>query len=407
VLFGYYIGTTRISYEWKNYKPEFQITSKVPPKNIENVDFALFWDVWNRLENSYYDKKVLDGQRLLNGAISGMVGSLGDPYTVYLPPTQNSEFKQGLAGEFEGIGAHLGLRGNQIIVVEPLYGSPAQKAGIRIGDAILKVDGASTNGWTLTQAVEKIRGPKGSEVLLTVIHKDDTKASDLKIQRDTIHVTSVEGWVKRVGDIEGIKSTTGIKGNEDENIAYIRLSQFGDTANKEWVAKTNELDLKIKNNPQVKGIIVDLRNNPGGYLNEAQFIAGEFLKEGQAVVIQEKGTGDRLTLSVNRNGLFQQIPVLVLINKGSASASEIVAGALKDHNRARLVGETSFGKGTIQSAEDLGANGGLHITIAKWLTPNGTWIHDKGLKPDLEVKPDEKDTSHDLQLEKAVEELLK
>lgn len=400
---GYYFGINKVSFDWKNYKPNVSVVNKEPPASLSTVDFSLFWTVWQKLQNSYYDKKVIDPQKLLNGAISGMVQSLGDPYTVFLPPSQNTDFKEGMAGQFQGIGAELGVKEKQIIVVAPLDGMPAQKVGVKAEDAVLKVDGIPTDGWTLTQAVEKIRGPKGTSVVLTVLHKDEQKPVDLKITRDTITVKSVVGWVKKVKDIERIKKD---KLPSDQKIIYIRLSQFGDNTNQEWLTTVNKLSLDTAKNKNVKGLILDLRNNPGGYLTDATFIASEFIKDG-TVVIQDRGNNDRNIFSVSRKGLFLDIPVIVLINKGSASASEIVAGALRDHNRAKLIGDTSFGKGTIQQAEDLGNGAGLHVTIAKWLTPNEIWVHGKGLTPDIPVALDAKDQARDLQLEKAVEELVK
>lgn len=400
-LSGYFIGVSKVSFEWKNYNPKLTIINKEPPASLGTVDLAMFWTVWERLKSNYYDKQAIDPQKLVNGAISGMVQSIGDPYTVYLPPVQNQDFKQGLAGQFTGIGAELGMRGKQIIVVAPLDNMPAQKAGIKAGDAIVKVDDQSTAGWTLAQAVDKIRGPKGTSVSLSIVRKDDDKPKDLKVTRDVITVKSVDSWVKNIKDIDTIK----IANSPNAQVAYIRLSQFGDNTNQEWLTMINSLTLAMQSKP-VKGVILDLRNNPGGYLNDAAFIASEFIKSG-TVVMEEKGTGERIVLSVKRQGLLTDIPVVVLINKGSASASEIVAGALRDHNRATLVGEVSFGKGTVQEAEDLGGGAGLHVTIAKWLTPNGTWVHGKGLTPDVAVALDEKDPSHDLQLEKAVQQLLK
>jgi len=400
---GYYFGINKVSFDWKNYKPNVSIVNKEPPASISTVDFSLFWTVWQKLQNSYYDKKVIDPQKLLNGAITGMVQSLGDPYTVFLPPTQNADFKEGMAGQFQGIGAELGVKEKQIIVVAPLDGMPAQKMGVKSEDAVLKVDGKPTEGWTLAQAVEKIRGPKGTSVVLTVLHKDEQKPVDLKITRDTITVKSVVGWVKKVKDIERIKKD---KLSRDQEIIYIRLSQFGDNTNQEWLTIVNKLSLDTSKNKNVKGLILDLRNNPGGYLTDATFIASEFIKSG-TVVIQDRGNNNRNVFSISRKGLFLDIPLIVLINKGSASASEIVAGALRDHNRAKLIGDTSFGKGTIQQAEDLGNGAGLHVTIAKWLTPNETWVHGKGLTPDISVSLDAKDQTRDSQLEKAVEELVK
>lgn len=405
-LFGYALGTHKIETDWKNYSPQVRITSKEPPVGMENVNFSLFWNVMRRVEQSYYDKKAIDSQKLLNGAISGMVQSLGDPYTVYLPPIQNDDFKDGLAGKFEGIGAELGIKEKQIIVVSPLDGSPAIRSGIKPGDAILKVEGQPTDGWTLAQAVQKIRGPKGTKVALTIYHKGAKEPQDITITRDTINVKSVTSWVKPAKDVERVNLSKLSASQKQQKIVYVRLSQFGDETNQEWTNAINILVPQVQRG-DVKGFILDLRNNPGGYLTDATFIAAEFLPKGKTVVVQDKGNGEKTELPTQRAGQLQDIPVIVLINKGSASASEIVAGALRDYNRAKLLGETSFGKGTIQQAEDLGNGAGLHVTIAKWLTPNGTWVHEKGIKPDIEVGPDEKDQAHDIQLEKAIEELVK
>lgn len=400
LLVGYYFGVNKVNLDWKNYKPEISVVNKQPPSSISNVDFSLFWQAFEKLENNYYDKTKLDPQKMLNGAITGMVKSIGDPYTLYLPPVQTKNFKDGLAGQFSGIGAELGIKGDensenqQIIVIAPLTGSPAEKAGIVAGDIILKVDGQAVFGWTLQQAVDRIRGPRGTPVALTIRHQGAKNTLDIKIVRDVINIKSVEGTIKKVKGVP---------------IAYIRLSQFGDQTNKEWLNMVNSLSLSMKKN-NTKGIVLDLRNNPGGYLPDAVFVASEFLKQDVPVVLEEDGGLKRTTLSVNRNGLFtdNNIPLMVLINKGSASASEIVSGAIRDNKRGVLVGETSFGKGTIQEASDFENGGSIHITIAKWLTPKGTWVNEKGgLVPDVAVALDTKNPSHDVQLEKAVEELVK
>ena len=406
VLIGYYLGVNKVAVDWKNYKPSVSIINKEPPPILANVDFSVFWTVWEKLEENFYDKSKLDSQKMLNGAINGLAESLGDPYTVYLPSQQNNNFKQGLAGQFSGIGAELGMSNEQVIVIAPLNGSPAEKAGVKAQDAIVKVDGVSTAGWNVSQAVEKIRGPKGTEVILSVVHKDAAKPSDLKITRDIITVKSVEGGIKN-WKMENGRWKMEEKCEKCSKIAYIKLSQFGDSTNKEWISLINELDLQIQKDPKaVKGLILDLRNNPGGYLTDAVFIASEFLSLGKTVVLEE-GHENKRNFSVTRKGLLIGIPLIVLINKGSASASEIVAGAMLDNDRATLIGETSFGKGSIQMANDLGNGGGIHITIAKWLTPKGVWVNGIGLKPDIEVKPDDKDKTRDVQLEKAVEELVK
>jgi carboxyl-terminal processing protease len=405
-LLGYYIGVTKITFDWANFQPHVELSSKEPPQSVMHGDFGMFWTVLDKLETTYYDKKAIDQQKIINGAISGMVSSLDDPYTMYLPPQQNNNFKQSLAGKFEGIGAELALKGKEVVVVSPLDGSPAQKAGIKAGDSILKVNNQIIVGMTLNQVVDKIRGPKGTDVQLTILHKNEETPTTVKIVRDTITVKSLTSWTKKVKDVEGINNKADeLKANADDKVVYIRLSQFGDSTNSEWLTLSNSIDRQIKADPSIKGVVFDLRNNPGGYLTDAVYIASEFIKSGTAVM-QEDRAQQRTEFPVSGKGILTDVPVVVLINGGSASASEIVSGALRDHGRAKLVGEKSFGKGTIQQAEDLGGGAGIHITIAKWLTPNGTWVHGKGLEPDVKVELDKKDASHDVQLEKAIGTLL-
>ena len=409
-LAGFYFGVNKVNLDWKNYKPVLSVVNKEPPSGIVNVDFTPFWSVWEKLVTNYYDKSKLDQQKMLNGAITGMVQSIGDPFTLYLPPVQNNNFKQGLAGEFSGIGAELGMQGSDIIVISPLDGSPALKAGIKTGDLIFKVNGQSTAGWDLTKAVDQIRGSKGTTVTLTVVHKDTQNRQDITITRDVITVKSVVMNVRNAkcsnGSCSVLDTGTPCSGTNCTEFVYIGLSQFGDNTNQEWTSLVQGISNKIKSDKNIKGIVLDLRNNPGGYLTDAQFIASEFLPQGDLIVSEDNGI-NQTPMNVARQGLLTQPKLVVLINKGSASASEIVAGALRDHNRAILVGETSFGKGTVQEAEDLGGGAGLHVTIAKWLTPNGTWVNGKGLTPDVSVSLDPKNPSQDTQLEKAVSELLK
>jgi len=404
-LTGYFFGTNKVTFDWKTYKPQFSIINKEPPSGITQIDLSQFWAVWDKVDSLYYDKKILDPQKMLNGAISGLVQSLGDPYTMYLPPVQNTNFQEQLAGKFSGIGAELGLKEKQIVVVAPLDGSPAQKAGLKAGDEILKVDNASTLGWSLQQAVDKIRGQKGTQVALTVQHKGSKNTASLAITRDTITVKSVIGWIKQVKDIDNLNDAFKTK-FADQKVMYVQLSQFGDATNQDWSSLVDKLSSQLKNESDVKGMILDLRNNPGGYLTDATFIAGEFLPEGSPVVIEDMGNNETTTLSVSRKGNLLTIPLIVLINGGSASASEIVSGALRDYGRAKLVGDTSFGKGTVQQAIDLSQGAGLHVTIAKWLTPKGTWINGKGLTPDVSIALDANDQSHDSQLESAIGQLL-
>lgn len=377
---GYSLGKKEVSFSWKNYKPHvFVINKETPPER--EVDFSLFWTVWERVSRDFIDKTKIDPQKMVWGAISGMVQSLDDPYTVFLPPKENKEAKDELGGAFEGIGAQLGMRDKKIIVVAPLSGMPAQEAGILAGDVILKVDGEETAGWTLPEAVSKIRGPRGSKVVLTVLHLGEEETSvEIEIVRNQIKVPSVE--VKIVKD--------------PCRAAHFKLMRFGDKTSEEWEEAVGEIT-----RDNFKGVILDLRNNPGGYLQGSVFVVSEFLKSG-SVVIQEDAKGKKETFSVNRTGKLTEIPLVILINKGSASASEIVAGALKEGGRARIVGEESFGKGSIQEAQDLPQGAGLHITTSRWLLPSGKWINGKGLDVDVKIEDDLK-TEKDEQLEKAVD----
>lgn len=372
-----------------------------------NVDFSLFWDVWGRLFEYYIDADKLDKQKMVWGAISGMVSALDDPYTTFLPPKENTDFKQDLGGQFEGIGAQLGMRENRVMVVAPLKGNPAEAAGIRAGDFILKVNGEDTAGWSIQEAVTKIRGERGTTVTLTILHEGDAETSQIDIVRDTINVPSVEIWVKRVSEIEevsGIESVESLFGS-GKRVAYISLTRFGDRTNNEWNEAVSTLVREQASNNPPAGVILDLRNNPGGYLQSSVFIASEFIPDG-TVVTQVNSDGSREDFTIVRRGRLLDIPVIVLINEGSASASEIVAGALRDHDRATLVGETSFGKGTVQSPQDLPGGGGLHITTGRWLLPSGSSISDEGINPDMEVLLENPTATTDAQLAKALELLL-
>jgi len=381
------------------------VTNKEAPSSVQ-VDFSLFWDVWQRLKLYYIDAGSMDSQKMVYGAISGMVGALDDPYTSFLSPKDNTEFKEDIGGAFQGIGAQLGMKDSQIIIQAPIKGSPAEKAGLKAMDWILKVDDVDTTGWTINQAVTKIRGKKGTTVKLTILHDGAKTSQDISIVRDEIVVPSVEHWVKTPAEITEISgvATQQVLSNKAA-IGYIYLSRFGDRTNEEWLAAVDDVIAKDAA-LGAKGLVFDLRNNPGGYLDGSVFIASEFLKSG-VVVTQTNSDGTKEVLSVNRKGKLTDIPLVVLINKGSASAAEIVAGALKDHKRATIVGVTSFGKGSVQTPQELTGGSSVHITTGKWLLPNGDWIHKKGITPDVEVKLDSPEATHDAQLEKAIEILLK
>lgn len=355
------------------------------PENRKDIEFDLFWKTWEILESSYFDKSKLNAREMVYGAIKGMVSAVGDPYTVFLPPAEQKRSEEDLGGAFEGVGIQIGFKGSQLAVIAPLEGSPAEKAGVRAGDFIVGIKDAKkgidrgTIGITLPEAVEAIRGPAGSQVVLVLTREGKDEPFEVEITRAQIEVPSVR--VEFVG--------------EGGNIAHLKLLRFGEQTKSEWDQAIMEI---IRSN--AKGVILDVRNNPGGFLSGSVSISSEFLTRG-VVVIQEDGRGRREVLSVTGRPRLPATPLVVLVNKGSASASEIVAGALKDHKRARIIGEATFGKGTIQEAQELDSSG-LHITVARWLTPDGNWINEQGLKPDVEII-DDPETEEDEQLQKAVE----
>ncbi|MCX7955616.1 MAG: S41 family peptidase [Patescibacteria group bacterium] len=358
--------------------------------NTSIFNSNLFSNVLDKINKKYVDKKKIDSEKIYYGAIKGAVASLNDPYTFFLTPEENKQSKNDLQGKFEGIGAQLGLKNNRIIVIAPLKNSPAEKSGVKAGDFINAVDNQKTSGWTLNYAVSKIRGPKGTKVKLTL--ERNNKEINVEIIRDQIKVSSVEL-------------------NFKENIAILKLNQFGENTNNEWDKAVNEIKNKWEKK-QIKGMILDLRDNPGGYLESSVYIASEFLPENKLVVKQESTSISSFDYYVEKKGKLLDIPLVILINKGSASASEILAGALRDYKRATLIGEKSFGKGSVQEAIDLEKGAGLHITVAKWVLPKGDWINEKGIDPEIKIenKIEEGNTlteDKDEQLKKALEVLLK
>lgn len=362
----------------------------LPPEGIINadlgkpqgLDFSLFWEAWQTLEENFVDQAKIDYQKMVYGAISGMVSSLKDPYTVYLPPEDAKIFKEDVSGEFQGVGMEIGIRQGELTVIAPLEGTPAQRSGLRAGDKIIKIDDTYTTDLTTDEAVKLIRGVKGTKVVLTIFREGWPQAKDFEIVRDVVEVPSLK-WELKEG-----------------NIAYIKLYQFSEKA----TGAFNKAVAEILASP-AKSLILDLRDDPGGYLEVAQDIAGWFLKKGALVTTEDfGGSAENQEYRTSGSGQLSSYPLVVLINKGSASASEILAGALRDDRGIQLVGAQSFGKGSVQTIKEL-KQGSLKVTIAKWLTPKGTLIDKEGLKPDIEVEITEKDYNdgQDPQLDKAIE----
>ena len=372
---------------------------KIYNANKKNLDFSLFWEAWDKVENKFVEKDKLKPEKMFYGAIKGMVASLEDPHTYFLTPEENKQSKDDLEGKFEGIGAQLGLKDNRVVIIAPLKNSPAEKAGARAGDYITHVDGESIQGWTLLQAVKKIRGPKGTKVVLGLERKGEEV--EVEIIRNEIIINSVELEYETRKDCN----------NNCDQIAHLKLIQFGENTNNEWDKAINKIVEKWKNK-EIKGLVLDLRDNPGGYLQSSVYLASEFLPQGKLVVRQESTDSDIKDYNVTRNGKLLDIPLIILINKGSASASEIMAGALRDNKSTKLIGEQSFGKGSVQEAFDLKKGAGIHVTVSKWILPNGDWINKKGIKPDIIIENEIEEGNTitketDKQLEKAIEEVLK
>jgi carboxyl-terminal processing protease len=349
----------------------------------ENINFSLFWDAYNKLQEKFINPNDIDDQKIIYGAIEGMAKSLGDPYTSYFPPEEAKRFTQDLSGSFEGIGAVLGIKENRLTIISPLEGTPAKEAGLKAGDIIVKINGQESTDMSTEEAVNLIRGPKGTNVTLSIYRDGWTNSKDFTMTRNTIEIPSTSWDLK------------------DNNTAYIQIFQFDDSLSRNF---KNQVYQILKS--PAERIVLDLRNNPGGYLGTAQEIAGYFLENGQTVLIEDfGGKKEQQTYKAPGNGELLKYPVVVLINEGSASASEILAGALRDNRNIRLIGEKSFGKGSVQEIAELRGGSFLKITIAKWLTPKGNLIADVGLEPDIKIEITDKEAEEgkDPQLDKALE----
>lgn len=369
-------------------------------QKTEALDLSLMWKVKEKLEDEFLEKDKLKDEEMTYGAISGMVSALGDPYTVFLAPKQNKSSNADLAGEFGGVGIQLGYKEKSLAVMAPLAKTPADRAGIKAGDLILKIIDKENNvdrdtaGITLEEAVELIRGKVGTEVTLKLYREGEKDTFEVKLIRDNIVVPSMETeWIKKEG----------------KSIIWVKLYKFSEQIYNDWPkAVENIISEKKRLGNDYGGIILDLRNNPGGYLQASVLVASDFLKDG-VVVTQKSADGkeEKYMVDTSRGNLLND-KLVVLINEGSASAAEILAGAIKSYGRGKLVGMKSFGKGTVQSPIDFADGSGLHVTIAKWLLPDGKNIHGEGVLPDVEEKwnINNKD-QEDNQLDKAVLEVLK
>ncbi len=350
-----------------------------------NVDIRLFKEVWDTIHQNYFDKSQIKDQDLFYGALSGMVDALGDPHSVFFDPKSTKDFAQELKGSFDGIGAEIGRKDGLLIIVAPLAGSPAEKAGLKAGDKVLAIDGKDATEFSIDQGVALIRGDKGTKVTLTILSGGENKTKDVTIVRAKIDVPSV---IYRLEDGQAI----------------IKVSNFNEETEAQFAKVAQKV---LVDNP--KGIILDLRNNPGGFLETAVQLTSYWLEPGQVVVREEFAdkSQNQIHQAVSKPSL-SRFKTIVLVNEGSASASEILAGALKDYALATLVGQKTYGKGSVQQLIPLSDATSIKITVAKWLTPKGNTIDGTGISPDVEVEltADNYNNGVDPQLDKA-KELLK
>lgn len=358
-------------------------------------DLSLMWKVRDALTQNYLDKdKVADKKALMYGSVKGMVAALDDPYTMFLTPEENKSTNEDLAGSFAGVGIALGYKDKTLSAMSIVPKSPAERAGVKSGDLILKIVDKTnkvdkdTTGISLDEAVKLIRGKKGTDVTLNLYREGKSGVFDVTLTRDDINVPGLEMEWKESGG---------------KKVAWIKFYKFSEQILTEWPEMVSKI--KSEKGNDYGGIVLDLRDNPGGYLQASVLAASDFLSQG-VVVTQASSDGAKQDYAVDKTkGNLVNDKLVVLINGGSASASEILAGALKDYGRAKLVGEKSFGKGTVQETKDFNDGSGLHITIAKWLLPSGKNIHKEGITPDVEVKSGD-DPKVDVQLDKAIEVLL-
>lgn len=361
--------------------PVEQITNKNSGKPSD-VNFSVFWEAWNKLNESYVGK--VDAKTLIQGAISGMLSATGDPYTMYLKPEDNKRFLDDISGEFSGIGVEISQIDGMPTVVSPLPDSPALKAGLKAKDVILEVDGVATTGMNFDEVINKIRGQEGTEVSLTILRSGQKEAQKIIVKREKIKVASV---------------STDVKNYQGKSYYYIKVRQFGDDTSDLFKKAANEI-----NNGKYDGIILDLRNDPGGYLDTAVDLSSYFVED-KVIVTEVDRSGSKKETKTTRKATLKDKKLAIIINEGSASASEILAGAMKDYKRATLIGQKSFGKGSVQVLENLSDNGAVKITIAKWQTPNGSQIDGVGIEPD--VKIENKDASDEEYINQALQILSK
>ncbi|MBL7054020.1 S41 family peptidase [Patescibacteria group bacterium] len=356
------------------------------PKNIDpDINYDLFRQLWMAVKDDYVDQPVTD-KDLFYGSLEGLVQGLDDPYSIFLNPDLAKKFMDDMSGSFEGIGIEIGMRDDRLTVIAPLTGTPAFRAGLLAGDKIYAIDTKSTFGMGLDEAVHLIRGIKGTPVILTVLHKNKNFTEDVEIIRDVIEITSVSWEMKEFPD-------------SNKKIAYIKVSHFSEDT---WQAFIDICSVVLRASPDA--LLLDLRNNPGGYLDTAVDMAGYWV-DNDVITFSTDANKYKKEYKSNGPGDFKDIPTVILVNQGSASASEILAGALQDYNQATIIGEQTFGKGSVQELHSFSDGSALKLTVAYWYTPLGRSINENGISPDIDIKITVEDLENkiDLQMDTAIE----
>ncbi len=370
-----------------NKQPSINKITTIENKETQvqtGADFEPFWKVWNTINEKYPDADKVSDQDKVYGAIAGLVNSLNDPYSVFFSPDETKSFQETIAGNFIGVGIEVGIKDNILTVIAPLKDTPAYKAGIKAGDRILKIDSTLTNELSIDKAIKIIRGERGTSVKFTILSKDEKDPKEITVVRDVINLPTIDTELRTDG------------------IFVIKLYSFSENS-----AKLFRSAIKQFAESKTDKLLLDLRGNPGGYLNAAVDISSWFLEGGKTVVIEDSGKDnkEKVFRSSGHNVFNDKLKFVILIDGGSASASEIVAGAMQDHGVAKLVGSQSYGKGSVQEMADVTEDTIFKVTIAKWLTPNGSSISKKGLTPDVrvDITKTDFDEKKDPQLLKAVE----
>lgn len=388
LLFG--IGIGSITDPLRSYINE-KIENAAPTGDLGDKNFSLYWEVYNTLRQYYVDPTKLDADTLFYGSVKGLVESLGDAPTAFFDPDETKEYKKSQSGSYSGIGAELDYVNKMVVVVSPFDGSPAQQAGLESQDIIVKVNGVSTASKSLTQVVSEIRGEAGTTVTLDIVRpRENNKSYTLEMTRGNISAPSIT-----------MKDT-------QDGVAIVKVSRFTEATLAEWVSKWNVVSQDIARqyeNGNITGVVIDLRNNPGGYFDAAIVLAGDFLPKESVVAYQREKSGQDQIFATTTTPRLKDIPVVLLVNGSSASASEIFAGALQYYKRATVVGEKTYGKGTAQVVVDLKDGSSVHVTVSKWLLPDKEWLNPENpITPDKEVvyDYDQRAEGKDNQLDEAV-----